>query len=283
MSESLLFPGQGSHERGMQDFVEAVRPDLLALARDVIGADPFVRFDEGTAFQQPAIYCGSLAALTDTGHVRPGMVAGHSLGEFAALVAAGSISEQDGLYLVAQRGRLMQRAGELRPGTGMIAVEGGLEVATAIARQLNLAVANDNAPDQVVLAGDLSAVAEARSVAKQHGLRAARLPVAAGFHSPAMESAVDDFRATLARVTFRPPRVLSYCSITAAPFDDIPLRLLEAITSRVRWRETLRAMRAAGADRFVEVGPGRVLTGLVQRTLPDVFAATLSELTPSYA
>jgi [acyl-carrier-protein] S-malonyltransferase len=263
MSESLLFPGQGSHERGMRDFVEAVRPDLLALARDVIGADPFVRFDEGTAFQQPAIYCGSLAALTDAGHVRPDMVAGHSLGEFAALVVADSISEQDGLYLVAQRGRLMQRAGELRPGTGMVAVEGGLEVATAIARQLNLAVANDNAPDQV--------------------LRAARLPVAAGFHSPAMESAVDDFRATLARVTFRPPRVLSYCSITAAPFDDIPLRLLEAITSRVRWRETLRAMRAAGADRFVEVGPGGVLTGLVRRTLPDVFATTLAELTPSHA
>jgi [acyl-carrier-protein] S-malonyltransferase len=199
-------------------------------------------------------------------------MAGHSLGELGALVAAGSLTERDGLGLVALRGRLMQEAGERAGDGSMLALlgAGAADHAPALADAHGLSVANDNSPQQVVLSGPRSALADAAAAAKELGLRAMDLPVTGAFHSPMMASAVPEFAAALDRVEVSEPRVPVLSAVTAEPFDDIRLRLVEALTSAVRWRETLLALHGLGAEQFVEVGPGRVLTGLVKRTLRDV-------------
>jgi [acyl-carrier-protein] S-malonyltransferase len=134
-------------------------------------------------------------------------------------------------------------------------------------------VANRNAPNQVVLSGEEPSTRTASRVARSLGLRAVQLPVRGAFHSPLMEAARAPFEEALAGVEFLPPRVTVLSSITTKPFDDIQLRLAEALTEPVRWRETLEALAERGARRFMEVGPGDVLMGLVRRTLPDMEAA----------
>jgi [acyl-carrier-protein] S-malonyltransferase len=200
------------------------------------------------------------------------LMAGHSLGELASLVAARSLAERDALELVALRGELMQRSGEQAGDGGMIALlgPGAADHAPQRAAASGLAVANDNSPQQVVLSGERSALAGVAESAKQLGLRAMQLPVSGAFHSPMMAAAVPAFEAALARVELSPPRVPVLSAVTAEPFDDVRARLAQALTHPVRWRETMLALRALGADRFVEVGPGRVLTGLAKRTLQDV-------------
>ena len=269
---AILFPGQGSQTPEMREQVEQVRPDLLELAVEAVGEDPFPRAEEGTKFAQPAIFCASLAGWTGLGHPRGDFMAGHSLGELAALVAAGSLSERDGLSLVALRGRLMQEAGEQAGDGGMIALlgPGAADHATELAEAHGLAVANDNSPQQVVLSGARAALPDAAAGAKELGLRAMELPVTGAFHSPMMASAVPEFTAALERVSISDPGVTVLSAVTAAPFDDVRRRLAEALTMPVRWRETMLALRELGAERFLEVGPGRVLTGLVKRTLRDV-------------
>jgi malonyl CoA-acyl carrier protein transacylase len=256
----------------MRDTVAQVRPDLLAMAAETVGEDPFPRTADGTGFAQPAIFCASLAGWTALGRPDGDLMAGHSLGELAALVAAGSVSERDGLELVALRGRLMQEAGERAGDGGMLALlgAGAAEQATALADAHRLAVANDNSPQQVVLSGARAALPAAAASAKELGLRPMELPVTGAFHSPMMASAVPQFAAALERVQFDPPRVPVLSAVTAEPFDDIPRRLTEALTMPVRWRETMLALHELGVERFVEVGPGRVLTGLAKRTLRDV-------------
>lgn len=267
-----MFPGQGSQTAEMRDTVVRVRPELLEMAAAVVGEDPFPRAQDGTRFAQPAIFCASLAGWAALGHPACDYMAGHSLGELAALVAAGSLSERDGLELVALRGALMQQAGEQAGDGGMVALlgAGAADHAPELAAAHELAVANDNSPQQVVLSGARSALPAAAAEAKALGLRAMELPVTGAFHSPMMASAVAPFTAALERVPIQTPSVTVLSAVTAAPFDDIRRRLAEALTMPVRWRETLLALHELGAERFVEVGPGRVLTGLAKRTLRDV-------------
>jgi [acyl-carrier-protein] S-malonyltransferase len=269
---AILFPGQGSQTDDMRATVEQVRPDLLEAVLDVVGADPFARAGEGTHYAQPAIFAASLAGWEQLGRPGGDFMAGHSLGELAALVAAGALAERDGLELVTLRGRLMHEAGEQAGDGGMLALIGGgaAEQALGIAQAHGLAVANDNSPQQVVLSGARATLRDATATAKQSGLRAWELPVTGAFHSPMMASAVPEFSAALELVEVHPARVPVLSAVTAAPFDDVRRRLAEALTMPVRWRETLLALHELGAERFVEVGPGRVLTGLVKRTLRGV-------------
>ncbi len=272
-----MFPGQGSQSAGMRDDVERLAPELLELAEREVGADPFARLEEGTQFVQPAILCASLAGWRVAQDERPSVLAGHSLGEVAALVAAGSLSPRDGIRLVALRGRLMQEAAEAVGGGGMVAVMGGgREQVAPIAQELGLVLANDNGPKQVVLSGDRAALAAATQRAREAGLKPIDLPVPGAFHSPAMASALPAFREALARVEISPPRVPVYCSTTAAPFDDVRARLAEGLVSPVRWRDTVHAMYDAGVRRFVEAGPGKVLVGLVRRTVDGIEVSTVA-------
>jgi len=256
----------------MREEVARLRPDLLELVCEVVGEDPFPRTEDATKFAQPAIFCASLAGWAALGSPEEALMAGHSLGEIAALVAAGCLSERDGLELVALRGRLMQEAGERAGDGGMLALmgAGAAEHAVELADAHGLAVANDNSPQQVVLSGARSALPGAARAAERLGLRAIELPVTGAFHSPMMEPAVPEFSAALERVQLRESCVTVLSAVTAAPFDDIRRRLTEGLTMPVRWRETMLELHRLGAERFVEVGPGRVLTGLAKRTLRDV-------------
>jgi malonyl CoA-acyl carrier protein transacylase len=256
----------------MRSAVAEFRPDLLELASEVVGVDPFPLAEVATKYAQPAIFCASLAGWEALGRAEGDFLAGHSLGELAALVAADSLSERDGLELVALRGRLMHEAGEKAGDGGMLALmgAGAADHAPALAEAHGLAVANDNSPQQVVLSGEKEALPGAGAVASEFGLRAVELPVTGAFHSPMMAAAVPEFVAALDRVEVKPPSTVVFSAVTAEPFDDIRAGLADALTMPVRWRETVLALHDHGVDRFVEVGPGRVLTGLIKRTLRDV-------------
>jgi malonyl CoA-acyl carrier protein transacylase len=269
---AALFPGQGSQVEGMREQVERDFPDLAKLAVELSGDDPFARADDSTRYAQPAIFCASVAAWRATPVAPVDFLAGHSLGEFAALVAAGSISAEDGLRLVTVRGRLMDELADEGTMLAVIGADAG-ELAGEIAQETGTYVANLNAPVQVVLSGSTRAIEDAARVVAGRGLRAIPLAVSGAFHSPLMEPAVDPFREALAEVEFRDPAVAVFSAVTAQPFDDIPGRLAEALIRPVRWSAVLEGLAAAGAGRFVEVGPGKVLTGLVRRTLRGVEAA----------
>jgi acyl transferase domain-containing protein len=265
----LLFPGQGSQEPDMAETVARLRPDLLEMAAVAVGEDPFARVGDGTRFDQPAIYCAALAGLERAGRPKADLYAGHSLGEITALVAAGALSDSDGLRLVAERGRLMETTAA-RTGGAMLAIQAGREQAAPIAERHGLAVANDNAPAQVVLSGPLEGIEAAEAEAREDGMRAKQLPITGAFHSPLMADAVEPFLSFLAEIELRTPRAPVFSCVTAAPFDDVRKRLAEALVKPVRWVEVLHALHAAGGRRFEETGPGRVLAGLVRRTLEDV-------------
>ena len=269
---AIVFPGQGSQTPEMRELVQRVRPDLLALAAEVVGTDPFPRADEGTNYAQPAIYCASLAGWTALGSPAGVVMAGHSLGEVGALVAAGALGEREGLELVALRGRLMHESGIAAGDGSMVAVigAGASDHALQIADASDLTVANDNSPVQVVLSGARAHIPAAIDAAKALGLRAMELDVAGAFHSPMMAAAVPEFSAALAAIDFVAPRTPVVSAVTAAPFTDPRTELADALTLPVRWREVMLALRELGAERFVDVGPGRVLTGLAKRTLSDV-------------
>jgi malonyl CoA-acyl carrier protein transacylase len=270
---ALLFPGQGSQTDDMLALVERFRPDLLGPVRDAVGDDPFARAGEGTRWAQPAIFCAALAGFESLrDRAEPGAMAGHSLGEITALVAAGALGEADGLSLVAARGRLMQEAGARAGDTGMLAVRGAHADVEEVAARHGLTVANDNSPEQVVLSGPVAGLEQAADELSARRLRSKRLAVGCAFHSPAMAPAVPPFRELLDAVELRPPAVPVLSCVTAEPFDDVRRRLAEAITSPVRWLPTVRRLHALGATRFVETGPGRVLTGLVRKSLDGVDA-----------
>ncbi|HSS31790.1 MAG TPA: ACP S-malonyltransferase [Solirubrobacterales bacterium] len=277
VTTAILFPGQGSQTAGMAAITAAQRPDLLAQARAELGADPFVQIAAGTHFAQPALFCAALAHWKQSGGPVGSMIAGHSLGELAALVAGDALDAEQGLRLAVVRGRLMEEAAAARPG-GMMAVLGGRDgYIRALAACFELTVANDNAPGQVVLSGAADALSEARRAVRADGLKAIRLPVAGAFHSPLMAGAAEKFRVELGAVAFRPPALPVFSSTAAAPFEDIAAGLAAALTEPVVWQATLKRMRADGAETFLETGPGDVLTGLVRRTLDDVEARSLAE------
>jgi malonyl CoA-acyl carrier protein transacylase len=264
--EALLFPGQGSHAEGM-DAPYRGSP-LFERGLEVLGFDPFARLDEGTRTQQPALFLCSVAAWDEAGRPDAAAAAGHSLGEYAALVAAAALAFEDAVALVDARAVAMDRAAQRAPG-GMVAMLGGDQAAvTALADRLGLVVANDNAPGQLVLSGPLDAVQQAAAAARDEaGARARVLDVGGAFHSALMEPAAADLGAALADTPFAPPRFPVYSNGGAAPFVDVRRELAENLLRPVRFRETLLALRAAGVERFVELGPGAVLAGLVKRTL----------------
>jgi len=275
-SIALLFPGQGSHAEGMDEPYRG--HPLFERGLDLLGHDPFERLSDGTRYQQPALFLCSVAAWDqwragedddaddDAGEAIA--AAGHSLGEYAALVAAGALQFNDAVKLVDERADAMADAGEQRAG-GMIAMLGGeSRDVRALADRLGLVVANDNAPGQLVLSGSVDALEAAEDVAREEtGARARRLDVTGAFHSPLMEPAAARLRAALESTPVSAMEIPVYSNGSAAPFVDVRGELAENLLRPVRWRETLLALRTAGADRFVELGPGAVLTGLVKRTL----------------
>jgi [acyl-carrier-protein] S-malonyltransferase len=270
----MLFPGQGSQTADMRDQVERHRPDLLEIAQSEVSDDLFERAGDGTRWAQPAIFCAALAGyevLKD--RYEPDLMAGHSLGEISALVAAGALDAEDGLRLVAARGRLMQEAAEETGDGGMLAVR-ARERSTVeqVADQAGLSIANDNAPDQLVLSGAVAALDEGETLLREQRVRAKRLPVAGAFHSPLMEPAVEPFRRLTEHVEVRAPRVPVLSCVTAAPFQDVREQLVQAIVSPVRWTDVMSALHDLGATRYVETGPGRVLTNLVRKSLDGVEA-----------
>jgi len=273
---ALLFPGQGSQTADMRETVERSRPDLLELALEEVGPDLFERATDGTRWAQPAIYCAALAGAREL-DVEGDVMAGHSLGEITALVAADAIGAEDGLRLVAARGRLMQEAAEETGDGGMTAVrarDDNRDAIAEVAAEAGVQIANDNAPDQLVLSGAVSALDTAEALLNERGIRGKRLPVAGAFHSPLMDPAVEPFRAAVEAIEIGEPRVPVYSCVTAEPFDDIRVRLVEAITHPVRWLDVMRALDARGVTEFVETGPGKVLTNLVKKSLaPEAASA----------
>lgn len=269
MPTAVLFPGQGSQVPGMRELVAAEAPELLARCVELVGEDPFPRVEDSTRFAQPAIFCASVAGWRRLARERttpPAAVAGHSLGELAALVAAGVLDDLAALELVVLRGRAMAEAG----GGTMLALLGADDdTGEAIAHAHGVTVANYNAPGQVVLSGAAEALEAAAREARVHGHRALELGVAGAFHSPAMASAVEPFAAALRSSIFEDPRdgitVLS-CH-TARPMADPRRELAEALTGPVRWAHTMRALDALGIDDYIDAGPGKVLAKLVKRNL----------------
>lgn len=267
LQTALLFPGQGSQTADMREAVERHRPDLLELALAEVGPDLFDRAAEGTRWAQPAIFCAALAGYEQLrGRHEADLMAGHSLGEISALVAADALSAEDGLRLVAARGRLMQEAGD----GGMMAVrarEGDRGPVEEVAAATGVSIANDNAPDQLVLSGSLDALDSAEEQLRERRIRAKRLPVAGAFHSPLMEPAVEPFRALVNEIEIGEPSVPVLSCVTAEPFDDVRERLVQAITHPVRWLDVMRALDSRGVTTYIETGPGKVLTNLIRKSL----------------
>jgi [acyl-carrier-protein] S-malonyltransferase len=236
---------------------------------------------------QPAIFVHSMAIASMLGNGKAAMAAGHSLGEYSALVYARALSFEDALRLVRLRGELMQKAGQERPGT-MAAVVGlspaRVEELCAQAETVGIVrPANFNSPGQIVISGSLQGVRKAVQLAKEAGAKLAKeLPVSGAFHSPLMEPAREGLKAALERVTIEDAQIPVYANVTARPVTragDIRQLLFDQLTSPVRWEETVTNMVADGAARFVEVGPGKVLQNLVRRIAPAVQTAGMEKAT----
>jgi [acyl-carrier-protein] S-malonyltransferase len=277
----VVCPGHGGEHPGMRTLVAARRPDLLALAQTLLDSDPFERLKEGTAYIQPAVYCATLAGWEIVrNEAAPIAVAGHSLGEIAAAVIGGAISAEDGLRLAVSRGRACQQAADASPG-GMLVVRATLERASALAAEYNLIVANDNAPDQVVLAGDADHLDILQREAQRLGVATLALPTRVPFHTAAMLSATELLREVLASIDVSPPKYVVYCAASAAPFRDIREELALALVRPVRWRDTTLALLQRGATCFLDIGPGRTLARLTRRTVAnDASVSALEDLRP---
>lgn len=285
MSKAYLFPGQGSQFVGMgKDHFESNSKfaELVNNANDVLGFDLKAIMFEGpedklkqTEFTQPAIFLHSVA-LYSTLDANPDMVAGHSLGEFSALVACGAVSFENALSIVRRRGELMQAAGSSNPGTmaaiiGMDddKVEDVCKKATESTGK-EVVAANYNCPGQLVISGYIDSVKAAVDLAKEEGARMAMLlPVSGAFHSSLMEPAYVGLKESLENLDINTPTCPIYSNFTAQPtvdVNEIRSNLLNQLMNPVRWTQTLQNMMANGATSFVEVGPGKVLQGLVKRT-----------------
>jgi [acyl-carrier-protein] S-malonyltransferase len=264
---AVLFPGQGSHSDGMD---EPYRDHpLLERGIELLGLDPFERLGEGTRTQQPALFLCSMAqwASREDRDDDPLAAAGHSLGEYAALTAAGAIDFEDAVRLVDARAQAMAHAAAREDG-GMAALLGGdRDDVLELAAELGLSLANDNAPGQIVLSGRAAAVERAVERAGDIGCRARRLDVGGAFHSPLMAPAADALRRALDVTDVGEPAFPVLSNGSARPFCDIREELAENLLKPVRWREILLELQSMGATDFVECGPGSVLKGLVKRTL----------------
>jgi [acyl-carrier-protein] S-malonyltransferase len=242
-----------------------------------------------TYIAQPAIFSVSVAAMRalEKAGIRPAYTAGHSLGELSALVAAGALSFEAGLTLVARRAEAMQRAADARPGS-MSSVLGlsveAVEMAVAAARGGDvLAIANDNAPGNVVVSGDWAALERLPDAAKELGAkRVVPLSVGGAFHSPLMAPAADIFRSFLSAAPLRDPAIPVIANATSEPVtsaEELRELLARQLTGPVRWMESVRRLADLGVDTFIEVGPGTVLSGLIKRTVKDVRVLSAGDAT----
>ncbi|MGZ5352331.1 MAG: ACP S-malonyltransferase [Actinomycetota bacterium] len=283
-----MFPGQGSQFPGMADawLEHDASRAVLDTASEAMGRDVAAGCRDGAAlattdFVQPALLALDVAAfrvLESEGVAFVG-AAGHSLGEFAALVAAGVLDLTSALRIVGVRGRAMQDAGERRPGTMTALLGVGAEDAAALCDEARegdvLLVANENSPQQVAISGDPAAIERAEFLAGGRKIRAVRLQVAGAFHSSLMEPAVEPLSAAIDAVPFSAPRFPVAANVTGELVDDADeLRALlkRHVVSPVRWEGCARALRDHGADAFVEAGPGDVLTRLAKRAVPGARA-----------
>jgi len=284
---AFLFPGQGSQNVGMGSSIAHVSEAAARTMQeaDAVSGKPITTICyEGprdvqaqTANSQPIIFtvdCACLAALREKG-VQPDMVAGHSLGEYAALVAADVLDFAQALRLVVRRAELMQIAGTRYPGK-MLAVV-GLEVeqvrdiVDSLKDQGRLQAANYNCPGQIAVSGDAAVIDKAAPIFEQAGARVVELAVSGAFHSPLMAEAAEEFAGILDAIEFRNakmPVVSNFTGKAATDAQTIRAALREQITGSVLWQQTVEEMIRQGVDTFVEVGPGRVLRGLVKKTAP---------------
>lgn len=294
MKKAYVFPGQGAQFVGMgkelyDNYTTA--KDLFEQANEILGFRITDILFEGTdedlkqtKVTQPAVFLHSVIRAICLGEdFKPDMVAGHSLGEFSALVASGALSFEDGLRLVSKRAMAMQKACELEPST-MAAVLGledskVVEILSTITDGVVVA-ANFNCPGQLVISGSMAGVERACEALKAAGAkRALPLKVGGAFHSPLMESAREELAKAIEETPFSAPRCPIYQNVTASAVTDaqaIKQNLISQLTAPVRWTESVRAMVADGASHFVEVGPGTVLQGLVKKISPEVTAESIA-------
>lgn len=279
---AYIFPGQGAQFSGMGlDLYEnsPLAQELFEKANNILGFSITDAMFEGSAedlkqtnVTQPAIFLHSVILAKTLGdNFKPDMVAGHSLGEFSALVAAGALTFEDGLKLVSQRAEAMQKACELHPST-MAAVL-GLEddMVENTCREIDgvVVAANYNCPGQLVISGEIEAINKACELLKEKGARRALvLPVGGAFHSPMMEPAREQLAAAIENTIFSKPNCPIYQNVTASAVTDeneIKANLISQLTAPVRWTQSVQKMIADGATHFTEVGPGKVLQGLVRK------------------
>ncbi len=293
----VVFPGQGSQSVGMGKALYDAHPLLKAVydeASSVLGYDvaelcfagPAERLNL-TEFTQPALLVSSIAAwrLLEPAGIRPIAVAGHSLGEYSALVAVGGVAFRDAVSLVQKRGRYMSEA--VAPGTGLVAALLGLtaevvkEVCRAASSSGVVAAANFNSPGQVVIAGEKAAVERAIALAKEQGCKKAiPLPVSVPVHTPLMQQAADRLAKDLAAVRWSDlsaPLVNNAEARAISRAGEIQASLIRQLPSSVLWEDTVQAMGNMGVTTFVEVGPGTVLTGLIKRILPSATLLNLND------
>ncbi|MGE0644703.1 MAG: ACP S-malonyltransferase [Nitrospira sp.] len=285
----FVFPGQGSQSVGMGKLFYDAYPSVKSVydeASSVLGYDVAALCFTGpaerlnlTEFTQPALLVSSIAAFTllEPAGLKPVAVAGHSLGEYSALVAAGGLGFRDAVGLVQKRGRYMSEA--VAPGTGLVAALLGLtaEAVKDVCRLASsagvVAAANFNSPGQVVIAGEKGAVERAIELAKAQGCKKAiPLPVSVPVHTPLMQQAADRLAQDLAQVQWsdlRAPLVNNAEAKAISRANEIQASLIRQLPSSVLWEDSVRTMGAMGVTTFVEVGPGTVLTGLIKRILPD--------------
>ncbi|MHC9061586.1 ACP S-malonyltransferase [Nitrospira sp. CMX1] len=286
----VVFPGQGSQSVGMGKALYDAYPSLKTVydeASSVLGYDvaelcfagPAERLNL-TEFTQPALLVSSIAAwrLLEPVGIKPIAVAGHSLGEYSALVAVGGVAFRDAIGLVQKRGRYMSEA--VAPGTGLVAALLGLtaEVVKEVCRAASsvgvVAAANFNSPGQVVIAGEKAAVERAIALAKEQGCKKAiPLPVSVPVHTPLMQQAADRLAKDLGAVRWAElcaPLVNNAEARAISRAEEIQISLIRQLPSSVLWEDTVHAMGNMGVTTFVEVGPGTVLTGLIKRILPGV-------------
>ena len=283
--KAYVFPGQGAQFTGMgKDLYEnsPVAKELFEKANDILGFRITDIMFEGTAEElketkvtQPAVFLHSviLAKVLD---VKPNMVAGHSLGEFSALVVNGVLSFEDGLKLVSQRAMAMQKACEIKPSTMAAVLNLDDKVVEDICDSIDgvVVAANYNCPGQLVISGEYKAVEAACEKMKEAGAkRALILPVGGAFHSPMMEPAREELAAAIEATNFSKPTCPVYQNVTANAVSDaaeIKKNLISQLTGAVRWTQSVQQMIADGATSFTEVGPGKVLVGLVNKINKEV-------------
>ncbi|WP_318642652.1 ACP S-malonyltransferase [Flavobacterium ardleyense] len=289
--KAYVFPGQGAQFTGMgKDLYDnsPLAKELFEKANEILGFRITDIMFEGTAEQlketkvtQPAIFLHSvILAKTLGSDFAPDMVAGHSLGEFSALVANGSLSFEDGLRLVSKRALAMQKACEAKPST-MAAVLGlDDKIVEDVCASIDgvVVAANYNCPGQLVISGETTAVEKACEAMKAAGAkRALLLPVGGAFHSPMMEPAREELAAAIEATTFSQGSCPVYQNVTATAVTDaseIQKNLIIQLTAPVRWTQSVQQMIADGADLFIEVGPGNVLQGLVKKINKEVSTAS---------